>query len=147
MATVSLQIIRQYLIADTSDPLYLDVGKRIDTLGMFGGDKQRVNDQAHIVMNRRGGSNTGRLPIARPLVMFNVFSGRGRISEDSSGAFKSMQIYENLKTRLNNQNSKATASGYIMSSFESQPPQDLIDPDTGWPYVLAFYQITTRDLT
>jgi hypothetical protein len=147
MANVSLQIIREYLIADTSDALYTDVGERIDTLGMFDGDKQRVNDQAHIVMNRRGGADTDRLPTANPFVMFQVFAGRGRISEDSSGAFRCMEIYENLKTRLHNVNGKTTTSGFIISSFEQQPPQDLIDPDTQWPFVLAFYDIHTRDLS
>jgi len=146
MANTSLQIIREYMVADEDSALFADVGQRIDTIGLTVDDKNG-NDQAHIVMVRRGGGDTGRLQIARPFVMFKIYSGTGRIETNSSGPLRAMEIYENFKTRMHNINSKTTTSGFIISSFESQPPQDLVDPDMHWPYVLAFYSITTRDKT
>ena len=146
MANASMQIIREYMIADETTALFADVGKRIDTIGLTQDDK-RANSQPHIVMVRRGGGDTGRLPIANPFVMFRIYSGTGTIGDDSSGPRIAGEIYDNFKSHMHDINSKATTSGFIMSSFEQQPPQDLVDPDMRWPYVLAFYNITTRDKT
>lgn len=37
------------------------------------------------------------------------------------------------------------ADGTILSSVEAVTGQDVVDPDTGWATVVAFYQITARD--
>lgn len=144
MAETSFQIIREYMIADESDALFLDVGKRIDSIGLTE-DNKPANNQAHIVMARRGGQNTDRLSVASPSVMFRIFSGTGSIKNNSSGPRIAGEIYENFKTRMHNINGKTTTSGFIVSSFEEQPPQDLVDPDFKFPFVLAFYSIMTRN--
>jgi hypothetical protein len=147
VASPSLKIIREWLIADTSDSLYDDVGTRIDTIGLFDEFNQPANSKPHIVMARRGGEDSGLLATAKPSILFKVFSGRGSITEDTSGPLRAAEIYENVKSRLHNINNKTTTSGYIISAFEQQQPQDLIDPDTGWAYVQAFYIAHTRDLS
>lgn len=140
MANVSLKILREYLVTSGTD-LYTDIGTRIDTIGL------PDNSQPFIVMTRQGGVNADRLPVARPSVMFKIYSGTGRVNDDPSGAFKCMTIYENLKTLLHNVNSKTTASGFIVSAFEQQQPQDIVEPEKGWPFVLAFYDVMTRNKT
>ena len=140
MANVSLKILREYLVTSGTD-LYTDVATRIDTLGNYD------NSSPFIVMTRQGGVNSDRLPVSRPAVMFKVYSGTGKIEQDPSGAYTAMTVYENLKSRLHNVNNQTTTSGFIVSAFEQQQPQDVVDPDTGWPYVLAFYDVMTRDKT
>lgn len=138
---LSLSVVRAYLIADTATDLYAEVGTRIDTLG------QQDNTRPFIVMVRRGGGDTDRLPanFANPFVQFKVYGGTGKVTEDPSGPLRSSQVYEKLKERLHLKFMQTTSEGMLMSAFEQQAPQDLVDPDNSWPFVLAFYETMTRD--
>jgi hypothetical protein len=140
VAEVSLKIVREFLTTSGTD-LFDDVGTRISTLGY------EDNDSAFITMKRQGGVNTDRLQVARPTVEFRIYSGTGRQEDDPSGPFVAMGIYENFKARLHNVNNQTTTSGFIVSAFEQQQPQDVVNPEDGWPFVLVFYDIMTRDKT
>jgi len=137
---ISFKIIREHLVTSGTD-LYTSVGERINTIGV---DKTDEN-KPFIVMVRRGGGDSDRIPVTNPFVQFKVYSGTTSIKSEGYPVDEAMEVYEQLKDVLHNINMVETDSGMIMHSFEQQQPQDLIEPDSKWPYVLAFYDIATRD--
>ena len=131
-----LQIIRDYLIQSGSD-LYTSIGTNIFT------NMPKDNTSPFIVMSRRGGSTFTRVPIRNPWVQFKVFSGTGSIVTNPSGALTCITIAEQLHSKLDNTYNEVGTNGTIVRSLEQQAPQDLVDPDTRWPYVLVYYDIIT----
>ena len=135
----STQIILEHLTASGTD-LYASVGDRINMIGV---DKTYEN-KPFIVMVRRGGGDMDRVPITNTYMQFKVYGGQDSIKDNGLAMDNAIIVYEQLKAVLHNINMVETANGVIVHAFEQQQPQDLVEPDSKWPYVLAFYDIATR---
>jgi hypothetical protein len=53
-------------------------------------------------------------------------------------------VYRALYDRLHNQQGVNTTSGNIMMAVEEIIGQSLSEPDTGWPFVLTFWNVQIR---
>lgn len=99
----------------------------------------------------RNEPNVGYEPSQGPCIVFRVRGGTN--SHDDDLLFPSMQIkcyaanelaaytlYQNLRTALQYANNENVAW-----AAEEMIGQPLNEPDTGWPYVLAFFGLTIKN--
>ena len=136
----SIAIVREFLVQSGS-ALYTLVGTRIDTIGNYD------NSQPFIIMNRRGGIEPDRAPYSNPSIQFKCYSGTGRLKDNRVGPKAASAVALALDDKLNNAKNEKLTSGTLMSAYIQQPPQDLIDPEREYPFVLVFYDVRTNSST
>lgn len=79
----------------------------------------------------RGGAVDKYLPIVAPSMQFKFY---GETADDA------MQAYVACRSVLHGMAPATTTYGNIRSAFEESFGQTLVDPDTGWPFVLSFFE-------
>lgn len=121
----------------TDSAITAAVGENIFAPVLPEGTSMVDGQQAAIVVRKRGGHSHPEIP---PLLgpSFEVECW----AYESPNATALYGLVRDLVHGANNVN--LGAAGYIISAQEEIPGQDIIDPDTHWPYVLAIFQILLR---
>lgn len=130
------KILREYLVVSGTS-LYTLVGTRIDTVGNYD------NSQPFIVFARRGGPQTPIYPLQTVQYQFKCFGG----VTAPNGGLAAQSVAGALYDRLHAISNESTTNGYIVSAIQQQGAQDLVDPDTRWPFVLVYYLVQIRSKT
>jgi hypothetical protein len=95
------------------------------------------NTQPAIHFQRRSGSRDTYLATAQPDMQFKCYGGSSNIADAET-------VYRALADKLHAAHNEAVTAGAIVSADETQMGQPITDPETGWPYILTFYQLETR---
>lgn len=95
------------------------------------------NTQPAVVYQRRGGGRDPYLDTSAPDMQFKCYGGSSNFADAEA-------VYRALADKLHQAENESNASGGIVSAQETQMGQPLTDPETGWPYILTFYQLETR---
>lgn len=91
-----------------------------------------------VVVTGAGGKAHPEIPpIQSPRLQVRVWAGPDRFADAN-------EAYAAVYDLMHGANNVPLDSGFVMSSIEATQPQDLVDPDTGWASVLAFYQLMIR---
>ena len=122
--------IREVLLADAA--LVVKVGDRIYLQRLPEGHDF---DQQALVFSIRGGTTELYIPFIRPSVLFQAW-GQNSIA--------AQEVYRALHDALHDQSRVSVASGFLVYASEEVFGQNLIDPDTKKPFVLAFYRAIFR---
>ena len=96
-----------------------------------------VNSAPALEVFRRGGNS--KIEHAEHAASFQIKCYGG-----STNAGDAESVYQALYDRLHDTEGQDTTSGNIMAAYEEQMGQSLIDPETGWPFVLTFWRVTMR---
>lgn len=122
--------IREILLADSA--LVAKVGERVHLMRLPKGHD--FNQQA-VVLSVRGGSTDLYVPFIRPSAQFQCWG------KDSVAA---QEVYRLLHDALHDKSRISVTSGYLVYSFEEVHGQNLLDPDTKRPYVVAMFRLILR---
>ena len=122
--------IREVLQADAA--LVAKVGDRIYLLHLPEGHDF---DQPAVVYSIRGGTSELDVPFIRPSIQFSLWG------KDSLAA---QEIYRLLHDAFHDRSHVSVGSGFLVFSSEETHGQNLIDPDTKKPFVLAFFRAIFR---
>ena len=122
--------IREVLLADSA--LTAKVGDRIYLLHLPEGHDF---DQQAVVYSIRGGSTDLYVPFIRPAIQLACWG------KDSVAA---QEVYRLVHDVLHDKSRVSVSSGFLLFSFEETHGQNLIDPDTKKPFVLAFFRAIFR---
>ena len=122
--------IREVLLADSA--LTAKVGDRIYLLHLPEGHDF---DQQAVVYSIRGGSTDLYVPFIRPAIQLTCWG------KDSVAA---QEVYRLLHAALHDASRISVSSGFLVYAFAEVFGQNLIDPDTKKPFVLAFFRAIFR---
>ena len=122
--------IREVLLADAA--LVVKVGDRIYLLRLPEGHDF---DQQAVVYSIRGGSTDLYVPFIRPAIQLACWG------KDSVAA---QEVYRLVHDVLHDKSRVSVSSGFLVYSFEESHGQNLIDPDTKKPFLLAFFRAIFR---
>ena len=122
--------IREVLLADAA--LVAKVGDRIYLQRLPEGHDF---DNPAVVFSIRGGSTDLYVPFVRPAIQLACWG------KDSVAA---QEVYRALHDALHDKSRVSVSSGFLAFSFEETHGQNLIDPDTKKPFVLAFFRAIFR---
>ena len=122
--------IREVLLADAG--LVVKVGDRIFLQRLP--EKHNFNQQA-VVLSVRGGTTELYVPFIRPSVQVQCW---GKDTIDAQETYRLVHDALHDKSRI------SVASGFLVYAFAEVFGQNLIDPDTKKPFVLAFFRAIFR---
>ncbi len=122
--------IREVLLADSA--LTAKVSDRIHQLRLPEGHDF---DQQAVVFSVRGGTTDLYVPFVRPSIQIQAWG------KDSVAA---QETYRLVHDALHDKSRVSVASGFLMFAFEEIHGQNLIDPDTKKPYVIAMFRAILR---
>ena len=122
--------IREVLQADAA--LVAKVGDRIYLLHLPEGHDF---DNPAVVFSIRGGSTDLYVPFVMPSIQIGAWG------KDSVAA---QEVYRLVHDVLHDKSRVSVASGFLVFSFEENHGQNLIDPDTKKPYVIAMFRAILR---
>lgn len=118
----------------SGNPYYVLVGTRT----YFGGTPQGFeNTQAIVVMRTRGGLTDNYVDDHSPSVEVKCYGG-------TSNPADAWNVYGALFDRLQRTENMVLTEGTIMKALEENIPQELIEPDTGYPLVFGAFTIVCR---
>lgn len=95
------------------------------------------NTHSALVLFTRSGSCDLRAPLYSPSFQIKCYGG-------SPNMQASKTLYRSLHDVLHGAIHQNVTEGCLMSAHEEVLGQELIDPDTDWPYVLTFYNCNIR---
>lgn len=122
--------IREVLLAD--GPLVTKVSDRIHLQRLPEGHDF---DQQALVLSTRGGTTELYVPFIRPSLQFQCW---GKDTIDAQ------ETYRLLHDALHDKSRVSVSSGFLVYSFEEVHGQNLIDPDSKRPYVVAMFRAILR---
>ena len=122
--------IQEVLLADAA--LVVKVGDRVYLQRLPEGHD--FDNQA-VVLTIRGGSTDLYVPFIRPSVQFQCW---GKDTIDAQ------ETYRLLHDALHDKSRVAVGSGFLVYAFEEVHGQNLIDPDSKRPYVVAMFRAILR---
>jgi hypothetical protein len=126
-------VLIEYLRA-TSTSLYTLVGTRIYCPRI---PAAFANAQPALEVMRRGGSSKREHSEHSCSFQIKCYGGSANYGDAEA-------VYRALYDRLQNAQGQNTTSGNIMMCREEFMGQSIFDPDTGWPCVLSFWNVTIR---
>lgn len=89
-----------------------------------------------IVVSTRGGKAEVYIPHIKPSIQVKCYG---------TTQMEAREVYGLIFDALHGIDSITLGSGrHIASALEEVQGQDLIDPDTNWPFVLAFFEVRLR---
>ena len=116
----------------TDAPLTTKVGTNI----YVGRLKDGFNLGPAVVVSTRGGRAELYVPHIRPSVQFKCYG---------STQIEAREVYRLIFDALDGIDGVTLVSGrHIANALEEVHGQDLIDPDTNWPFVLSFFEVRLR---
>lgn len=127
------KVLIEYL-KKSATPLYTSVGTRIYCPRL---PEDFHNSEPALVLFCRSGIAHRKVPVFTPSYQIACYGG-------SPYAADAKAVYLALHDVLHEVSMESTASGMLMSAHEEIMGQELIDPDTDWPYILTFYQCNMR---
>ena len=92
-------------------------------------------DQQAVVYSIRGGSTDLYVPFIRPSVLFQAW-GQNSIA--------AQETYRLLFEALHDRSRISVASGFLVYAFAEVFGQNILDPDTKRPYVVAMFRLILR---
>lgn len=96
------------------------------------------NTQPAVVFQRRSGSRDMYLGTVDPDMQFKCYGGTSNYADSET-------VYRALVDKLHAAgNELITAIGGLVVAVETQAGQAITDPETGWPNILTFFQLTIR---
>jgi hypothetical protein len=95
------------------------------------------NTQAMLEVLRVGGSSL--VEVEEHAVRYQIKCYGGTQNFDEAEA-----VYRALYDRLHGEEDEETASGTIMDAQQEGVGQPIQDPDSGWPFILTFWQVRMR---
>jgi hypothetical protein len=129
-------IISAYLRASGSS-LYALCGARVYVPAL---PPKWENTAASLEVFRRGGSSQREHELHENSYQIKCYGGTNSMADAET-------VYRALYDRLHNINSISTAHGAILWAHEEVIGQNVFDPATGIPYVLTFWNVTTKPTT
>ncbi len=121
---------QQVLLADAA--LVVKVGDRVYLQRLP--EKHNFSEQA-VVLSVRGGTTELYVPFIRPSVQFQCW---GKDTIDAQ------ETYRLVHDALHDKSRVAVSSGFLVYAFEEVHGQNLIDPDSKRPYVVAMFRAILR---
>lgn len=124
--------IREILLADTA--VYTIAGNRIYASPRTP-DGFNPSENPGVQFFSRGGKTDSEAPITRPSMQFKCWGATGPIASD---------LYQAVKAALQDKRS-ITTYGTLLTAYEQVTVHPMIDPETGWNFVLAFFEFVFLD--
>lgn len=118
----------------TTTALYGLVGARIYTPHV---PTSFTNSQAAVEFLRRSGTSQREHETLYPSFQFKCFGGTANVSNAEA-------VYRALSDVLRSINNTSVSGGVLLQAQEETMGSTLIDPDSGWPYVVTFWRIVMR---
>lgn len=115
--------------------LYTLVGTRIYMAGEL--PNGFANTQAAIVFSARGGDEGRYVEHHAPSFEVRCFGGSMNYGD-------AWAVYGALYDLFHAKHMLSTTAGTILRAESEQFPQEMSDPDEGWPCVLGFWKVETR---
>lgn len=122
--------IREVLLADAA--LVVKVGDRVYLLHLPEGHDF---DNPAVVFSIRGGSTDLYVPFVRPSIQIGAWG------KDSVAA---QEVYRLVHDVLHDRSRVSVSSGFLVFAFEEVHGQNLIDPDSKRPYMVAMFRAILR---
>ena len=128
-------ILREYLITSGTD-LYTLCGTRVYMNRIP--EQEFTNASPGLLARVTGGTVDYSVPVQRPTYQIRCYGGTTSGEMRDSDA---MQVARALADVLKSAEMKTVTSGTILYAEQVTANQPLVDPDTGWPFVLVQYQV------
>lgn len=124
-----LAAVREVIVG--SSTAYSITGDRVFAGPRMPDEYDPASDGSAVHFFMRGGDVDRYLPIISPSMQFKFY---GETMDDA------MQAYDAVRNILHDMAPESTTYGNIRSAFEESYGQTLIDPATGWPFILSFFK-------
>lgn len=96
------------------------------------------NTQPAVIFQRRSGSRDMYLGTVDPDMQFKCYGGTSSFADAQT-------VYRALVDKLHAAGNETISTiGGLVVAMETQLGQSITDPETGWPYILTFFQLTVR---